>query len=232
MRPCRVLDLDFLDYTSCLTLMRELAEARALSGPDILILVEHEPVVTLGRRGRDNDVKARPEALTRAGVTVHNIERGGLATYHGPGQLVVYPIFQFHYLGLTVPDLVDRLEEIVIRSLRNYGIQGHTSDRNRGVWVGRDKIAFIGMAVKRGVSFHGLALNNDPDMSHFDLIIPCGLQDVGVTSIKKLTGQAASSRCLRDGLLAGFAQVLNLTLEPWSLDQALDFIKRCKYDHS
>ncbi|MEW6263656.1 MAG: lipoyl(octanoyl) transferase LipB [Thermodesulfobacteriota bacterium] len=232
MISCRLMNLDYLDYRHSLALMRRLAAVRAESGPEVLILAEHPPVITLGRRATEAEITAPVSALDRAGVTVHRVERGGLATYHGPGQLVAYPIFNLHFLRIGLMDLVQALEEIILTVLKEFGLEGRRVPDARGVWVGRDKIASIGLAVRRGITFHGLALNNDPDLSHFDFITPCGLEGIKLTSIRKLLGRPADPELLRDLLAGRFARTFDLDFQPFTLAEAEDLIGREVLNHA
>ena len=156
---------------------------------DTVLLLEHPPVFTLGRRGGRESLLVSEETLARHGIPIVQVERGGTITYHGPGQLVVYPIVHLPGLGIGVVDMVDRLEEVMIRTCRDFGVTAGRNALNRGAWVGMSKIGSIGLAVRRGVSFHGLALNVDPDLQPFGFIQPCGLHGVGVTSIAKEAGR-------------------------------------------
>jgi lipoate-protein ligase B len=156
---------------------------------DVLLLLEHPPVFTLGRRGGRENLLVSEAWLGRSGIAVVQIERGGNITYHGPGQLVVYPIVHLPSLGLGVVDLVDRLEEVMIRTCAAWGVASGRNPMNRGAWVGMKKIGSIGIAVRRGVSFHGLALNVNLDLKPFGWIQPCGLEGVAVTSIQAEAGK-------------------------------------------
>jgi len=201
--------------------MRGLVELKKSSAqPEILILLEHEPVLTMGRRSQESEILATRECLKDQGISVHRIERGGLITYHGPGQMVAYPIFDLKRMRLGVSELVNGLETAIIHTLADFDIQADRIEGLRGVWVGREKIASIGIAVRRGITFHGLALNYDPDFSHFDMINPCGLEGVKMTSISKITATQTNPVLLRRSLAKHLSQLFNLDLHPWSLEQA------------
>jgi lipoyl(octanoyl) transferase len=150
---------------------------------DVLLLLEHAPVITLGLRADEGHILATAEALAEAGVAVARSERGGDVTYHGPGQLVGYPILHLASYDLGASDYMHRLEVVLMRALADFGIITHRREGIIGVWVGANKIAALGVRIKRGVTFHGFALNVAPQMAHFDLIIPCGITDGGVTSM-------------------------------------------------
>lgn len=225
MRPCRLLEIRHLDYCEALTLMRGLAEAKRRSpGPEVLMLLEHEPVVTMGRRANEGEITASRRRLRGQGLAVHHIERGGLATCHGPGQLVAYPIFNLKTLRLGVASFVEGLERIIISTLSDFGIKACQRNGHPGVWVGADKVASIGLAVRGGITFHGLALNYDPDLSCFDLIIPCGLTGVRMTSMAEVLARPVDPGVLRTRLAVHFARFFDLDLTPWTLAQAKDIL--------
>lgn len=158
--------------------------------PNLLLLLEHPHVYTLGRRGSSSDILAGPETLAQLGIDVHHVDRGGEVTYHGPGQLVGYPIIDLRAWGDGPLQYVRALEEVMIATLAEFGIDAGSDRRPTGVWVGHAKIGAIGVKISRGVSFHGFALNVEPDLSYFDHIVPCGMPDVGVTS---MSAQGASN---------------------------------------
>jgi lipoyl(octanoyl) transferase len=166
-------------------LQEALVEARG-SGRmerDVVLFLEHDPVFTLGKRGLTDGILVTSGFLGRAGIPVVHAERGGDVTYHGPGQLVAYFIVDLAGARLTVAGFVERLEEVMIRTAADLGVGAVRDPRNRGVWVGGRKLGSVGIAVRRGVSFHGLALNVNPDLTPFDWINPCGLQGVRMTSL-------------------------------------------------
>jgi lipoate-protein ligase B len=225
MFATRFLDIDQLAYAQALALMRGLVELKKGSAqPEILMLLEHEPVLTMGRRSQDSEILATRKCLKEQGISVHRIERGGLITYHGPGQLVIYPIFDLKQMRLGVSELVNGLETVVMNTLADFSIQADRIEGLRGVWVGKEKIASIGIAVRRGITFHGLALNYDPDFSHFEMINPCGLEGVKMTSISKITATPTNPVLLRKVLAGHLSKLFNLELHPWSLEQATALI--------
>jgi len=176
-----------MDYTEALDLQRRLVAAR-ISGDldqDIVLILEHPPVFTLGKRGGLENLKVPESHLAKFGIPIVQIERGGTITYHGPGQLVVYPIVCLRDLKMRVVDYVERLEEIMIQTAADLGVQAERNELNRGVWVENRKLGSIGVAIRRGVSFHGLALNIDPSLTPFEWVHPCGLQGIRMTSISK-----------------------------------------------
>ena len=180
-----VRELGRVSYGEALELQRRLAEERiAGSIPDTLLLLEHAPVVTLGRGWRGSSLPVEPDALRRRGIEVHEIERGGDVTYHGPGQLVGYPILD---LQRHKPDLhwyLRQLEEVLIAALGDLGIPAERNPGFTGVWTRGRKIASIGIHVRQWVTWHGFALNVTTDLSAFDLIVPCGIPNVVMTSVE------------------------------------------------
>lgn len=183
----QVMDLGRQPYGPVLALQEQLAAERARDVvPDTLILVEHEPVYTLGRRALDENVVASAGELARQGIAVVRTGRGGDVTYHGPGQLVGYPILHLGKRGAGAVWYVGCLEQVIIDTLAALGVSAGKDAANRGVWVGRNKIAAIGVRISRQITQHGFALNVCPDMSHYAGIVPCGLHDRGVTSLHLL----------------------------------------------
>lgn len=212
---CKVIKLAGLtDYTEALECQRDLVRAR-LNGElndDVLILLEHPPVITLGRGARDAHVTARAETLDARGVEVHEIERGGDVTYHGPGQLVGYPIIDLTRHKKDVHWYLRRLEEVLIRTLARFEVTGRRRSGYTGVWVDDRKIASIGVHVKRWVTSHGFALNVRTDLSDFDLIVPCGIEAVEMTSIERERGRAHSVAEVGDEVARDFAEVFDVRL--------------------
>ena len=209
-----VSDLKTMDYNKCLKLQRAVHGARAEGLlPDTLLLVEHPHVLTFGRRANRANVLVSEFDLRQRGITCTHIERGGDVTYHGPGQLVAYPIFALRKNGIGVLDFVERLEEVMIRVLKDYHIKGERNERNRGVWVANEKIGFVGIAVKKGISFHGLALNVNPDLKFFQTIHPCGLKGVQVTSVAALLKREVFLSEIKDLAVFHFQKVFDMALD-------------------
>lgn len=180
-----VADLGTIPYADALALQRRLAEDR-LAGrleSDLLLLLEHPPVVTLGRGTRDSSLPLDPESLRRRGIEVFEVERGGDVTYHGPGQLVGYPIFDLRTHREDLHWYLRQLEESLIVALAGFGIAGERNPGYTGVWTAGRKIASIGVHAKQWVTWHGFALNVTTELSPFDLIIPCGIPGVVMTSV-------------------------------------------------
>jgi lipoyl(octanoyl) transferase len=176
--------------------------------PDTLVLLEHPPVITLGRRAGREDILISEETARREGVDIVPIDRGGEVTYHGPGQLVGYLIFDIALTGGSIRDFVYLLEEGLIRVLdKGWGVKAGRSAEHRGVWVGDEKIAALGLSVSRHVTMHGFALNVNTDLRHFRWIVPCGIRDKGVTSLEKITGSAVPMEKVKTRAAAELAEV-------------------------
>lgn len=153
---------------------------------DTILFQENEPIFTLGRNSSDIHLLRTKEELKDLGIDIAYVDRGGDITYHGPGQLVISPILHLRDYTMSVHQYLRNLEETVIRLLQKYNIEGQRIPGSSGVWVGSEKIAALGIAVQHGITRHGIAINVDPDLTHFSYIVPCGIQDRGVTSLKKL----------------------------------------------
>ena len=189
MRPLEVRRLGMLPYAEALALQRQLVEERRTDAiSDVLLLVEHPPVLTLGVRGDGgrSHILATPEALASRGIEVFETGRGGDITFHGPGQIVGYPILNLKPDRCDVHRYVRDLEEVLIRVAADFGIQARRIQGLTGVWVGEEKLAAIGVRISRWITSHGFALNHTTNLSHFDLIVPCGIADRGVTSLGRL----------------------------------------------
>jgi lipoate-protein ligase B len=182
---CLCVNVPEIDYRKAWKLQTRLVEARKSRrlDKDIVLLLEHPSVFTLGRRGGKENLTVSEAFIHASGISIVHVERGGNITYHGPGQLVGYPIIDLHAAGLTVTDYVDALEELMIRTAAHWGVQAVRSPMNHGVWVGARKLGSIGIAVRRGISFHGFALNVNVALDPFRWINPCGLEGIGMTSM-------------------------------------------------
>ena len=221
MRAWYLVDLGLMQYDDCRALQLELVEKKvAKEEPkDVVLMVEHEPVVTVGRRGDLGGLKVSEDILRRMGIALRAVERGGLLTYHGPGQLVVYPIVNLRLNGLNVMEYVNGLEEVMIRTLARFGLKGCRNPMNRGVWVGGRKIGSLGIAVRSGIAFHGLALNVDMDLRPFGLMEPCGLKGVEMTSMAVELGKGVDIGAVKRGIVKDLEQVfavkVYLDRTPW-----------------
>ena len=216
-RPLEVRRLGVVGYGPALDLQRKLvAERQRDLVADQLLLLEHPPVITLGVRADADNVLASPAALRRRGVEVHDARRGGDVTYHGPGQLVGYPIVLLKPDRCDVHRYVRDLEEVLIRAAAEFGVRAARTPGLTGVWVGDDKLAAIGVRLSRWVTSHGFALNVTTDLDDFALIRPCGLADRGVTSLRRLTGGEVSDAAVADCVARRFAEVFEREMRPGS----------------
>jgi lipoyl(octanoyl) transferase len=208
----RVIDLGVIAYREAWELQQLLvAERQDGTIPDTVVMLEHPPVYTLGRRASASNVLLGEAELSAAGIEVVPVDRGGDVTYHGPGQLVVYPIVRLAGQRHVV-DFVRALEEVALSALLRLGVRAERREGLTGVWVGREKIVAIGVRVGAGgVTSHGLALNVDPDLAHFAGIVPCGLATEGVASLASL-GMTADMADARDAVRAALAEVLGARL--------------------
>lgn len=212
-RTCHVIDLGLCSFAKAYALQKEMVHSKFEgSEHDTLILVEHLPVITLGRRGNRDNICASEEQLAGAGIEVLSIDRGGDVTYHGPGQLVGYPIMDLRAHRQDVDWMLRKLEEVLIISLKRMGIEAHTERGLTGVWVGDAKIAAIGIGVSRWITFHGFALNVTPMMRHFELIIPCGIKDRPVTSVRETLGHAPDMQEVKRIIIESYCETFGLKL--------------------
>ena len=219
MSTCLVVPLGPVEYRAAYDLQRRL-HAQVVAGelPDLLLLLEHPHVYTLGRRGQESDVLASRDMLARLGVDTHATDRGGETTYHGPGQLVGYPIVNLRRWGRGVRTYVETLEQVLIGTLSEFGITAHSEGKPTGVWVEDRKIAAIGVRVGRSVTMHGFALNVCPDLSFFNHIVPCGMPGVSVTSMSQELGSDVAVSDVMPALARAFASEFGVAAEWSSLD--------------
>jgi len=212
--PQKVFFADYLGlvpYETAFELQQKLVPARAENLiPDVLLLLQHPPVFTLGRFRGEKDIVASPETLAREGITVFATNRGGSVTYHGPGQLIGYPIFNLKEIELGIREYIFKLEESIIKLLLEFGIQGRRLARYPGVWVGEAKIGSVGIHVSRYITMHGFALNVNPDLRHFEYINPCGIKSKAMTSLAKILGYPISVEDVIEPLLRCFSAVFGL----------------------
>ncbi len=214
---------DPVPYQVGLDMQRRMLKARQENRiPDTVLILQHQPVVTLGNRGRDNYLLKTEEEYRDLGIELFHAERGGDVTYHGPGQWVLYPIL---HLGGNEADshgYLSNLEEIAIRTLGDFGIEGFRKEGKSGAWTEAGKIAAIGFRLKKWVSFHGMSFNVSLDLSGFQTIVPCGLVGEPVASLKTILGDACPEMDqVRDSLLNHFSEVCNRDLEHFSSEDRL-----------
>ncbi len=212
-----VVDLGSMAYGPAWELQRQVGHQVGLGQlPDVIMLVEHPPVYTLGRAARGSHENLVWDAARREqeGITFVEVDRGGDVTYHGPGQLVGYPILDLNRHGRDLHHYLRDLEEALIRALAEFGIDAGRMPPHTGVWVGNEKIAAIGVKASKWITQHGFALNVDPDLDHFAGIIPCGIQDKGVTSMRKLLGAPLTLDEVKPAVVRHLSEVLDISLDP------------------
>ncbi len=211
---CRVEQLGLVDYADGLRLQKErVAQRKAGEIPDTLLLLEHPHVYTLGRNARRENLLVSVEALRARGAQVFETDRGGDVTYHGPGQLVGYPILDLTQHRRDLAWYMRSLEEVFIGVAHDFGVEAGRVAGARGVWVGDEKLVAMGVHVSRWVTSHGFAFNVNTDLGYFEWIVPCGLRDKGVTSLAKLLGRAVEMRLVAEKVVKHFGVVFGLEME-------------------
>lgn len=221
------LDLKTMSYPTAWEFQQAVVRARIEKkfSRDIILLVEHHPVFTLGRRGGLENLTVSETFLKTSGVQVIQVERGGDITYHGPGQMVVYPILDLGRQRLGITELVFMLEEIMIRVSGSLGVQAERNPRNRGAWIGDRKLGSIGLAVRKGISFHGMALNVNLSMTPFEWIHPCGLTNVSMTSLERELSERPSMGAVRELTKHHLGDVFGQSLEEISREDLEKWIR-------
>lgn len=221
MKPLRVHTMPVTDYPTAWRW--QLATVRAVQGgaPEAIALLQHTPVYTFGRQVRREHLLVAPEILRARGAAVIETNRGGDVTFHGPGQLVGYPILDLRRRGLGPTEYVRLLEETLIRTLQRFDIQAARWAGRPGVWAGGGKIGAIGVRIEGGVSLHGFALNVDVDLSWFDAIVPCGLQDANVTSMAQLLGDSPGVDAVQAALVQAFSELFAVSVDALPTEDAV-----------
>lgn len=214
MQVCEVRNLGFRAYAEALAVQQELHEARKRDEvPDTLLLVEHPHVITLGRGANRANLLADEATRASFGVELFETGRGGDVTYHGPGQLVGYPIIHLALEKQDVRRYVRDLQEVLVRTARDFGVEAEArGGEHVGVWVGREKLAALGIRISRWVTMHGFAFNVTTDLSYFRLIVPCGIRDYGVTSLAQLTGKQVLLPAVAERVTQHFGEVFNRSM--------------------
>jgi len=214
-----ILNLDAVPYEEALALQKKLVTMRSQGTIyDTLILLEHPPVVTVTRKATLKNILASPDELQEKGISLCQTNRGGDITYHGPGQIVGYPIMDLKDHGKDLHKYIRSIEEMIIRLLMDYGIAAHRDKANPGVWIENDKIAAVGIAVKSSwTTMHGFSFNVNPDLNHYSLIVPCGIATKGITSLSKLLGTPIGVEEVREKLIHHYAEVFKLRTRKVSL---------------
>ncbi len=223
-RPCWFSDLGLMDFQQAHSLQLQVLEARATGklDRDAVLVLEHPSVFTLGRRGNLDNLKVPPTFLSETGIGLIHIERGGDITFHGPGQLVLYPIIHLKNACSGIAGFVEKLEEAMIRTAADFGVCAARDPRNHGVWVGGKKMGFIGIAVRRGVSYHGIALNVKLSLEPFGWIHPCGLTDIEVTSLDRESDSCVSVSDAKKALKCHLEDIFRIELHAVSSQRLKD----------
>ncbi len=208
------IDLPAMGYREAWNLQTDLVAARKdkIIDTNVILLLEHPPVFTVGRRGGLNNLAVSEDFLKKTGIPVIQVERGGNITFHGPGQLVMYPIINLQVARLSVVDYVEYLEEVMIRTAADWGINAERNSINRGVWVGKNKLGSIGIAIRRGICFHGIAFNINLSLKPFGWMNPCGLPDIGMTSMERELSRNVSVNEVRESVKRHVAAVFGVEL--------------------
>lgn len=211
-KTCWVVNLGLLPYGPASELQHQLVEARKAGAiPDVLLFCEHPHVITLGRNGKRDHLRAGERLLAQMNVTFHETDRGGDITYHGPGQIVGYPILDLTEMRRDVRWYVQQLEEIMIRASADFGVAASRVPDRHGIWVhgpaGEEKLAALGVHLSRWVTSHGFAYNVSTDLRYFDLIVPCGIAGKRATSLERVLDRAVHSEEVRPKLAAHFAEL-------------------------
>lgn len=225
MKRCALVKAGILAYDEGI-LLQEDARNLVLKGTwdGVILLLEHFPVITIGRNGGTNNIREDMQVLKTKGIQFAEANRGGNVTCHNPGQLVGYPVLDLSKWKKDVHWYVDNLEEVIIRTLAAFGIKGGRKAKYTGVWLGSEKIAAIGIAVNKWITYHGFALNVANDLSLFNNIIPCGITEFGVTSFQK-AGAIAERDEVVATLIEKFSDVFECTLEETALENTADVVK-------
>ncbi|MBW2592890.1 MAG: lipoyl(octanoyl) transferase LipB, partial [Deltaproteobacteria bacterium] len=206
-----------------------LVDARTAQKTDvnILLLLEHPRVFTLGRRGGRENLMVSETFLKKANIPIIQVERGGDITYHGPGQLIGYPIINLKTAHMDVHTYVSRLEDIMILTARDCGVDAGRNSKNRGIWVGNNKMGSIGISIRHGITFHGFALNVNLALEPFSWINPCGMTDIGMTSIEKELGRSVSMKKVRQSIKHHMENVFEIKIKDFEPDTTgLDIVDR------
>ena len=216
------IDLGHMAYGPAWEAQRQVAESVIAGGPDTLLFVEHDPVMTLGASFHEDNLLLPPAEYEKRGIEVVRTDRGGDVTFHGPRQLVVYPIFDLPRHGKDLHKWMRDLEETVIVAARAFGVEAEREPSvNTGVWVRGKKVAAIGVKVRKWVSLHGIAVNCDNDLSPFELIVPCGVRTHGVTSLTREAGRPVTIEDARPVVKGAFEEVFSLSLQDVERTEAL-----------
>jgi len=207
---CRVKDIGLIDYEEAFLIQKQTVSEVIQGQSDTLLLCEHPVVFTLGRLADERNFLIPPKDIESRGMKILAIDRGGEVTLHGPGQIVTYPIFNLNHFRRDLKHFLYKLEQVAIDLLQDFDIVARRISGQRGVWVGQEKIASLGIGVKKWVSFHGMAINVNTDLNLFSMIKPCGL-DVKMTSISKLIGKSVDMKDVKEKIVRNYCRNFDLT---------------------
>jgi len=245
-KDCWVVDLGLLPYAPACQWQREVVEARKANLiPDVLLLCEHPHVITLGRNGTREHMRVSDRVLAQQNVEFHPTDRGGDITYHGPGQIVGYPILDLAAHRRDIRWYVTQLEEVMIRASADFGVRARRVEGKHGIWAdgpasptqsaspseeqSQEKLAALGVHLSRWVTSHGFAYNVSTDLRYFDLIVPCGIADARSTSLERILGRAVDLKEAQARLIAQFAEVFGLGLEEMSREELAEILNRRRH---
>lgn len=233
MKSCLIIELGLIGYNDAWALQKRLVAARKANAvEDVLLLCEHPHVITLGRNGKREHLLASEHVLKQKGVELHATDRGGDITYHGPGQIVGYPILNLGAIRRDVVWYVRMLEEAMIRATREFGITARREHGKTGIWVRaattEEKLAAIGVHISRWVTSHGFAYNVSTDLRFFDLIVPCGIADRKATSLEKILGRSVERKEAAPQLVKHFGKVFSLEMKQASRQELLEKLEQAE----
>jgi lipoyl(octanoyl) transferase len=233
MRRGILVNAGCLEYQKAWDLQRQVNRARLVGEiADTLILTEHPHTFTLGKTGEENNLVTEESALQQRGIKVYRIDRGGDITYHGPGQIIGYPILDLKQYYLDVHRYLRELEEVLIAMLSEYGLSGKRFEGFTGVWVNGAKVSAIGIKVSRWVTMHGFALNVNTDLSYFGNIVPCGIPDKPVTSMQKLLGYEVDCAEVQEIIVEKFQDIFSIELAEQSLGKIEGLVGKADFQNS
>lgn len=230
----RLIDLGKeVPYTKAFELQQDLLKMRTAGIiEDTFLLLEHKKVITIGNSGNTNNILVPRKYLEEKGFQVEHINRGGDVTYHGPGQLVGYFIFDIHNYGKGVKDFFFLLEEIFVHLMReSYGVEAHREKEYPGVWVGEEKLTALGCAIKRGISMHGFGYNVNTDLEDFNVITPCGIIGKGVTSLSKIKGERQDMEAAKKNLIKAIEEVFKISFKIEGEEKMLGEVDKWKKEN-
>ncbi len=239
MGACLIVDLGLIGFAEAFALQKRIVAARKAEAiGDVFLLCEHPHVITLGRSGKRENLLASDRVLAQKGVEFHATNRGGDITYHGPGQVVGYPVIQLGAIRRDVVWYVRMLEEVMIRACADFGIEAQRESGKTGVWVGggarndvqAEKIGAIGVHISRWVTSHGFAFNVSTDLRYFDLIVPCGIAERTATSLEKVLSRTVKRNEAAPKLVEHFGEVFGLGMKPGSREELLDSVEQFEKD--